>query len=553
MSEIIRKFVLKNAFEFKGSVNTKAVLGLVLRENPKFKLDVPVTLKKIEKSVEEVRKLSHEQIESELKKIDPSLLENKKKRKEKLKLLNNVGEKVVVRIAPSPSGPLHIGHAYGAALNALYAEKYKGKFILRIEDTNPENIYPKAYDLIERDARWLTDVSKVVIQSERLEIYYDYAEKLIEMEKAYVSTEDPDEFRELKNKGKNIPSRDLPLAEQRLRFKKMFSDYAPGEAVLRLKTDLNHKNPAMRDFALMRINDHVHPKTGKKNRVWPLMVLAVAIDDHELGITHVLNGKDHTDNSHKEAMIMECFGWKPLEYAHWGKINFVGMKLSSSETRIAIEQGEYNGWDDIRVPFLPALKKRGYQPGAFKRFAEEIGLSLNDKTVSKDEFWKMINAFNREIVEPEAKRYFLVMEPVKVRIEGLPQRKIELALHPEKENFGTRELKIKQDLYLEKADLLHLEEGKVHRLIDFCNIIKEKEKLKFHSDSYEDYKSGKKGRIIHWLPIEQAIKMKVQMDDGKLMEVMGEDSLSKVPKGAIIQFERHFFASKGDVYSYLHK
>ena len=396
MKDKILKHLLKNVLDF-GSINQKAVLGAVLRENSSLKKDVPKVLAEISKMASEVEGLSKDEIKNKLKEINPELLKEKKEIKNTkgtLKSLKNAEQKkVVVRIAPSPSGSLHVGHAYGASLNHEYARMYGGKFILRIEDTNPENIYPNAYKLIEDDANWLTGnkVDQLVIQSDRLGLYYDSAEKLVQQGNAYVCTCNADEWRELKNKGKACPCRKISIKENQIRYAKMFNEYAEGEAILRLKTDIKDKNPAMRDFGLMRVNEHIHPKTGKEQRVWPLMVLSVAIDDHELGVTHVLNGKDHTDNAIKETLIMKMLGWEAPEYQHWGRINFEGFSLSSSKTRLAIEQNEYHGWDDIRLPTLPALRRRGYHPGAFLKFATKIGLSLNDKTVSKEEFWKMPN------------------------------------------------------------------------------------------------------------------------------------------------------------------
>ena len=432
MKKTILKYALKNALDFKGSINAKFILGMTLKNHPELKKDVPKIMQEIEKTSKEISKLASAEIKKKLEKLAPEMLQEKKKDPEvkgPLKPLPNaeIG-KVVVRIAPSPSGPLHIGHAYGISLNYEYAKMYKGKFIVRIEDTNPSNLYAPAYELTKKDANWLTEnnIDQVIIQSERLGIYYDHAEKLVNMDKAYVCECDPDKFRELKTQKEACLCRNLGTKEQQLRYAKMFSGYAEGEAVLRLKTDIKHKNPAMRDFSIMRINEHVHPKTGKEHRVWPLMVLSVAVDDHELGLTHVLNGKDQTDNAKKEALIMEYFGWKPPIYKHWGFINFIGLQISKSKTKLAIEQGKFTGWDDIRLPYLAALKRRGYQAGAFRKYATEIGLSLNDKTVSKEEFWKNVNSFNKEIVEKKANRYFFVDQPVKIKIVNGPKTKVKM-------------------------------------------------------------------------------------------------------------------------------
>ncbi len=566
--DIVLKYVLKNAFDFQGRANPQVVLGMILKENPELKKDVPSVLSKISEAIKKVEKLSLEKIRGQLQETAPELLEKKEEKREgPLKpLLNAKKGEVVVRIAPSPSGPLHIGHAYGVSLNYEYAKMYGGKLILRIEDTNPENIYEPAYELIERDAQWLTEngVSQVIVQSSRLGIYYDYAEKLVEMEKAYVCTCEAEEWRKLKNDGQACPCRSLEKKENLLRYARMFNEYAEGEAVLRLKTDISHKNPAMRDFAILRINEHVHPKTGKEQRVWPLMLYSVAIDDHELGVTHVLNGKDHADNATKERMILDYFGWKHPEYQHWGRINFEGFELSTSKTRLAIEQNQYQGWEDLRLPFLPALRKRGYQPGAFRKYALEIGLSLNDKTVSREEFWKSIDAFNREIVEPLADRYFFIDDPKEIKISGAPQKKAELDLHPDYPARGKRLLQAKGNFLISGSDLAKLAEGKLHRLMDYGNFEVVKGKFNFVSEDYEKFKnSSKKGIILHWLPTEPELPdVEVQFDNGSVVSGKGEDGLKKIKLGAIVQLERRYFAaliSKGDkekkkiVLAYLHR
>ncbi|MBI2662366.1 glutamate--tRNA ligase [Candidatus Woesearchaeota archaeon] len=548
MKDIVLKYVLKNAFDFRGKANSKVVLGAVLRENSALKSDVPALLKEIEKTIKDVEKMTLAEVEMKLGKINPTLLMEQKEEKMEgplKELLNAVMGKVVVRIAPSPSGPLHIGHAYGTSLNYEYAKMYKGKLILRIEDTNAENIYPQAYELIERDVKWMTEegVVQVFVQSSRLGEYYDAAEKLVNKGNAYVCECDADEWREKKNKGIACSCRELSVKENQLRYAKMFNAYAEGEAVLRLKTDIKDKNPAMRDLAIMRIVEHVHPKTGKEHRVWPLMIFSVAVDDHEMGVTHVLNGKDHVDNGEKERMIMKMLGWETPEYKHWGRINFEGFELSTSKIRLAIERKEYEGWEDIRLPFMPALRRRGYQAGAFRRFAIETGLSLNDKTVGIEEFWKMLNAFNKELIDLKANRYFFVDNPVKIKIEKGLSKEISLDCHPEDPKRGKRKFKAKGEVYVTAQDYECLDVKKLHRLMDYCNFVIEKGKWKFVSERYEEYKdSDKRGSIIHWVPVGEEVKVEVLNLDNKLVKGFGEKDLSKAKVGDIVQLERRYFA-----------
>jgi len=546
MKEIILKYALKNALDFQGKINAKAVLGQVLREHPELRQQVPEALKEIETMAKEVAKLSSSQIQEKLQKIAPQLLEKEPVVEGPLKPLPKaVPGKVVLRIAPSPSGPLHIGHAYGVSLNYEYAKMYNGKLILRIEDTNPENIYPPAYEMIEDDVKWLTGLKElqVVVQSSRLGIYYDCAEKLVRQGNAYVCRCDADSWRENKNKGIACPCRDASLKENQTRYAQMFSTYAEGEAILRLKTDIKDKNPALRDFGLMRIVQHIHPKIGKEQRVWPLMVFSVAVDDHELGITHVLNGKDQTDNAIKEKMIMSYLGWKHPEYKHWGIINFVGFTISKSETKLAIEKGTYTGWDDIRIPFLQSLRRRGYQPEAFRRFAIEVGLSLNDKTVTMEEFWKMIDSFNRDIVESKANRYFLVDHPILMALKGFPAKTISLSLHPDFPERGKRTFEVDGHFYIAEQDFRQLSDGYIHRLMDCANFKLDGEQLVYVPGNYEDYKNAEdRGKIIHWLPANKTVKVEAHLNTGVVLPALGEDGLARLKVGDIVQLERNYFA-----------
>ena len=539
MEKTIRQLVLEN-YARHGSVKENVILGLILRSHPEAKSDVVRVKELISSIVSAVSSMTQEQA---AKKVD--LKEVKEDEiKGPLKPLPE-SSSYVFRIAPSPSGPLHIGHAFGTMINFTYKQMYNGKLILRIEDTNPSNIYPKAYDLIEQDAKWVTNngIDQVIIQSDRLDLYYKYARELIEKGLAYVCSVDADTWREMKAKGDESPYRNMDVTTQIERYERMFTDFAEGEAVIKFKTDMNHKNPAMRDFPIMRVNEHVHPRTGKSQRVWPLMVFSVAIDDHLLGVTHVLNGKDHADNAKKEALIMKAFGWHAPFYKHWGRINFLDIKLSTSETRRAIERNEYHGWDDVRLNTLLALKKRGYHPNTFQRFSIETGLSLTDKTVSKTEFWKNINAFNKQEIDQDVKRFFFVENPIKITVDNAPSKTVHLPLHPEKD-IGHRELKCNEEYYIEKTDYERMQAGKVYRFIDNINVIYTGGKLEFHSETFEEYKESNKGFVLHWLP-QKTVGVTIK-GPNKEYTGLAEEALSCVERPSIVQFERRFFAKLDD-------
>lgn len=390
-----RAYALKNAIAHEGKAMQGPVISSLFNEGLK-KSDVGKYAKKISQIILEINSLPPTEQEKEFRELESEVSE--RETREGLEELPNASKGVVMRFAPSPSGPLHIAHALVFLLNYLYVKKYGGKLFVRIEDTNPENIYPKAYKMIEDETKWLSEnKTKVVIQSERMKIYYDYAEKLIEKKAAYVCTCPSEKFKEFADNQKDCPCRKNDVKKNSELWKKMLDKYGfnEGDAVLRFKSSMKHKNPAMRDFPLARINLAKHPMQGNKYRVWPLMNLAVTVDDIEMKITHIIRGKDHRDNAERQKMIYEIFKKKFPWTFFLGRINFNDMDLSSTQMRKDIESGKYKGWDDENLPTIASLRKKGYKPSAFWKLAEQIGLAENDKVMRKEEYFQLLDNFNK--------------------------------------------------------------------------------------------------------------------------------------------------------------
>ena len=158
---------------------------------------------------------------------------------------------------------------------------------------------------------------------------------------------------------------------------------------------MQHKNPAMRDFPLARINLTKHPRQKNKFKVWPLMNLGVAVDDIEMKLTHIIRGKDHRDNALRQKLIFEVFNKEYPWNAFLGRYHFKDMELSTTKFREGIKKGLYSGWDDPKLPTVASLKKRRYKPESFLKMAEHIGLSEVDKTLDKKEFFKLLDEFNK--------------------------------------------------------------------------------------------------------------------------------------------------------------
>jgi len=398
--KIIRAYTLKNALEHDGKAIVGAVISSLFIEGLK-KEDIKLFVPEVQKIINEINKLDLETQKKEFSELE-NLISHRETR-EGLPELLNVKGKLITRFSPSPSGALHIGHALALLPNFLYAQKYKGRFYVRIEDTNPENIYPKAYKMIKNEAKWLCkNKVRFMIQSERMNLYYKYIKKLIEKNYVYVCTCDSEEFKKLILKSITCPCRNLSVKEQLKRWKKMLDKtkgYNQGEAVLRFKSNLQDKNPAMRDFPLARINLTPHFLQKNKYRVWPLMNLAVTVDDIELNITHIIRGKDHIDNAKRQKMIYKALDKEKIYpwTAFIGKLHLTDFNLSSSKIREDIEKGVYSSWDDPKLLTLSSLKKQGYKPEAFWMLAEQRGISEVDKTLSRKEFFEVLNTFNKKV------------------------------------------------------------------------------------------------------------------------------------------------------------
>lgn len=399
LKDLLKKshaYALKNAIIYNGKANQGSVISSLFHEGLK-KQEVKKYIKEISKIVKEINSLSFDKQKKEFGKLEGEV--SKRKVREGLPELPNAKKgKVIMRFAPSPSGAFHIGHAMTACISFDFVMKYGGKFYVRIEDTNPENIYPKSYKLIEQDSTWLFDnKAKIVIQSERMKLYYKYAKKLIDKKVAYVCTCSGDEFRKYSKEKKNCPCRKLNVEENLERWKNMFDKeiYGVGDAVLRFKSNMKHKNPAMRDFPLARINETPHVLQKKKYRVWPLMNLSVTVDDIEMKMTHIIRAKEHRDNAKKQKMIYKILGVKFPWTGFLGRWHIKDFRLSASEITQGIKEGKYSGWDDFKLPTIQALKKKGYKPSAFWKFSENIGLSESDKTIDKKEYFKLLDGFNK--------------------------------------------------------------------------------------------------------------------------------------------------------------
>ncbi len=556
--EKIRKIALLNALQHEGKPRVQSVLGKLLAESPSLKGRIKEAASIVDQVVQEINRLSFEKQKKIVEERWPEALVKKKVEvARRLPPLPNVEkyERVVTRFSPNPDCALHLGSARAIILCYEYAKIYRGLFYLRFEDTDPrlkKSALP-FYDLIREDLTWLgCKWNGEFIQSDRLPSYYEHAEKLLKKGHAYVCTCPREEFREKVAARKPCPCRDLAPEEQLVRWKCMLDGtYMEGKAVVRIKTDLNHPNPAVRDWPALRIIDterHRHPRVGSKYRVWPLYNFACGIDDHLMGVTHIIRGKEHLTNQTRQEYMYQHFGWSYPEAIHYGRLKIAGALLSKSKILQGFRNGLFKQWDDPRLATLAALRRRGITPEAIRRLIIDVGPKTADVVLS----WENLYAHNRKIIDPAANRYFFVHNPRRLRVKNVPRAfTARIRLHPDDPERGFRRFEIRPEegeasFWISSDDLNILGKGKTIRFMGLFNfrvesVEKQLIETVFHSEAYEEAKKLS-APLIHWIPTETGIPSEVIMSDASVAKGIADDTCKKLHSNEIVQFERFGFA-----------
>jgi glutamyl-tRNA synthetase len=330
-------------------------------------------------------------------------------------------------------------------------------------------------------------------------------------------------------------------------------EYGEGEAVFRVKTDLSNPNPAVRDwpgFRIVDVNKTPHPRVGSRFRVWPLYNMASGIDDHELGITHVLRGKEHLTNMARQLFMYKHLGWQYPEAVHFGRLKVEGMNLSKSRMMKALEAGEYSGVDDPRLGTLAALRRRGFSSEAIRQLMWEVGPKAVDVTIS----WDNLNAINRKLIDPTSHRYYFVPDPITTHISGVSaDMAVKAPLHPQHPEMGTRTITVRArngmaTVFLAGSDRAALAEGKIVRLMGLFNI----KPIGFQDGELNAECTGDSAAsgslaILQWVPAEDKVPVSIVLPDATKRMGFGEDGMKQEPVGSVVQFVRFGFCRIDEV------
>ncbi|WP_410767063.1 glutamate--tRNA ligase [Haloferax sp. DFSO60] len=539
------KHALLNAVKHDSDADVGAIMGPLMGENPEFRqhggeipgLIGPIAAKVNQLSAAEKRERIGELAPEELAEMEAEDEEDD----QLLPDLPNADEydEIRMRAAPNPNGPWHMGHARMPAVIGTYKEMYDGSFIVRFDDTDPETKRPdlSAYDAILDDIAFLGfEPDDVIRASDRVETYYDYARDLIEKGGAYTCSCSGEDFSNLKNDGKPCPHRDKDTETTLEEFEAMVDgEYNSGEMVLRVKTDIEHKNPALRDWVAFRMIDTPHPRPEAEDyRAWPMLDFQSGVDDHLTGVTHIIRGIDLQDSAKRQQFVYDYFGWDYPEVLHWGHVQLdaYDVKMSTSTIKELIDEGELDGWDDPRAPTIQSVRRRGIRGQAIVDAMVELGMSTSDVDLAMSSVY----ANNRDLVDDETNRYFFVRNGEAFAIEGGPDE-AHPPLHPSFEGRGTRAIPVGDSVLLESDDVPA--EGERVWLKGFGAVRREDDTLVATGDDLDVVREGDVP-VIHWVP-EDGLPVRMRTMDGDVTGV-AEPDFGDLPVDELVQFERVGFA-----------
>ncbi|MFP8957065.1 glutamate--tRNA ligase [Natrialbaceae archaeon A-CW3] len=541
------KHALLNAVKHESEANVGAVMGPLMGDNPDFREHADAVPGVVGGVVARVNDLGDDERRARLEELAPAeLAELEAEDEEDEQILPELPradeyDQIRMRCAPNPNGPWHLGHGRMPAVIGTYKELYDGWFCVRFDDTDPETKRPDldAYDAILEDLEYLGfEADDVYKASDRLEIYYDHARELIQKGGAYTCSCAGEDFSELKNAGEPCPHRGKSIETIHDEFEDMIAGiYDSGEMVLRVKTDIEHKNPALRDFVAFRMVDTPHPREeASEYRCWPMLDFQSGIDDHLIGVTHIIRGIDLQDSAKRQRFVYEYFGWEYPEVIHWGhvQVDEYDVKMSTSTLSELIDAGELDGWDDPRAPTLQSLRRRGIRGDAITEAMAELGTSTSDVDLAMS----AVYAKNRDLIDEETDRRFFVRDGVEVGLAGSPPEEATPQLHPNHEDRGVRHIPAGKAVLLETDDLPQREERIWLKGLGCFQYTRDV--LQYTGDSIDVVREGDVD-VVHWVPAAESVPLTLRTMDGDV-EGRAEPEVGDLETDNLVQFERVGFA-----------
>ncbi|XP_062275779.1 bifunctional glutamate/proline--tRNA ligase [Scomber scombrus] len=481
--------------------------------------------------------------------------------------------KVVVRFPPEASGYLHIGHAKAALLNQHYQVTFKGKLIMRFDDTNPEKEKEDFEKVILEDVSMLQiHPDQFTYTSDHFPIIMKFAEQLLTEGKAYIDNTPPEQMKQEREQRTESKCRNNTVEQNMKMWSEMKSGTEFGQTCcMRAKMDMSSNNGCMRDPTLYRCKNTPHPRTGSTYRVYPTYDFACPIVDSLETVTHALRTTEYHDRDEQFYWIIDALRLRKPYIWEYARLNLNNTVLSKRKLTWFVDQGYVEGWDDPRFPTVRGVLRRGMTVEGLKQFIAAQGGSRSVVNMEWDKIW----AFNKKVIDPVAPRYTALSSSyvVPVSVPEATEEMKEVVKHPKNADVGMKEVWYGPRVLVEGADAETFSEGEMVTFINWGNLIITKinkgangKVLSMEARLNLDNKDFKKTTKITWLaetstaPMLPTVcinyqplisKAVITKDDdfkdfinknSKLEEKMlGDPCLKTLKKGDIIQLQRRGF------------
>ena len=362
--------------------------------------------------------------------------------------------KIYTRFPPEPNGYLHLGHAKAMRFDFGQAEKAGGYTYLRLDDTNPEKETKEYIDSIKENCEWLGyKPFKVTYASDYFDDLYRIAVQLIKEGKAYVDDLPKAVISEYRTQKKDSPYRNRTVEENLKLFEQMKQGrFEEKEKCLRLKIDMKHDNPCMRDPVAYRIKYVPHPHAGDKWCIYPTYDFTHCLNDSLENITHSLCTLEFEIRRDSYYWLLEAAHmYRPFVW-EFSRLNVTHIVVSKRKLIQLVTSHTTNGWDDPRMPTINGLRRRGYTADSINKFVDSVGVTRrgNENIISI----KLLENAIKTDLDTKAPRTMSVINPLKVVLTNLNENVvIDTPLFPKlKEKGGVRKVTLTKTIFIESND-----------------------------------------------------------------------------------------------------
>lgn len=384
-----------------------------------------------------------------------------------------VGE-VVTRFPPEPSGYLHIGHAKAAILNEYFARAYKGKLIIRFDDTNPSKEKEEFQDSIIEDLALLgIKGDRITYSSNYFNEMFDLAVQMIKDGLAYVDDTPLETMREQRMVGEPSARRDRSVEENlKLFTEDMKNGTEEGlKSCLRAKIDYKALNKTLRDPVLYRTNLTPHHRTGTAWKMYPTYDFCMPVVDSIEGVTHALRTNEYRDRNAQYEWISKALKLRHVDIWDFGRVNFVRTLLSKRKLQWFVDKQYVPNWDDPRFPTVRGVRRRGMTVEGLRNFIISQGPSRN--IINLD--WSIIWALNKKVIDPVAPRHTAVdfKNVVPVKLSNGPASPVteDKPKHKKNTELGTKKVIFANEILVDQDDAATFAENEEITFMDWGNAI----------------------------------------------------------------------------------